>query len=43
MHANKQNPKEKIEAGDICGVVGLKDVVTGDTLCDQKFLFISSQ
>lgn len=36
MHANKQNPRERIEAGDICGVVGLKDVVTGDTLCDIK-------
>ena len=24
MHANKQNPRERIEAGDICGVVGLK-------------------
>jgi elongation factor G len=36
MHANKQNPRERIEAGDICGVVGLKEVVTGDTLCDIK-------
>jgi len=36
MHANKQNPRERIEAGDICSVVGLKDVVTGDTLCDIK-------
>ncbi|MBN1414515.1 MAG: elongation factor G [Bacteroidales bacterium] len=36
MHANKQNPKECIEAGDICGAVGLRDVVTGDTLCDMK-------
>ncbi len=32
MHANKQNARDRIEAGDICGVVGLKDVVTGDTL-----------
>jgi len=36
MHANKQIPKEIIEAGDICGVVGLKDVATGDTICDLK-------
>ncbi len=36
MHANKQNPKEKIEAGDICGAVGFKDIRTGDTLCDPK-------
>lgn len=36
MHANKQNPKEKIEAGDICGAVGFKDIRTGDTLCDPR-------
>ncbi len=36
MHANKQNPKEFIEAGDICAVVGFKDIKTGDTLCDLK-------
>jgi elongation factor G len=36
MHANKQNPRNRIEAGDICGVVGLKEVATGDTLCDIK-------
>jgi elongation factor G len=33
MHANKQNPKEKISAGDICAGVGFKDLKTGDTLC----------
>jgi elongation factor G len=36
MHANKQNARDRVEAGDICGVVGLKDVVTGDSLCDTK-------
>jgi len=36
MHANKQNPKEFIEAGDICAAVGFKDLRTGDTLCDEK-------
>ena len=36
MHANKQNPKEMIEAGDICAVVGFKDIKTGDTLCDPR-------
>lgn len=36
MHANKQNPKKKIEAGDICAAVGFKDLKTGDTLCDPK-------
>jgi elongation factor G len=33
MHANKQNPKESIAAGDICAGVGFKDIKTGDTLC----------
>ena len=33
MHANKQNPKESIAAGDICAGVGFKDIRTGDTLC----------
>ncbi len=33
MHANKQNPKEIISAGDICAGVGFKDLKTGDTLC----------
>ncbi|MDD2634214.1 MAG: elongation factor G [Bacteroidales bacterium] len=36
MHSNKQTQIEQVEAGDICAVVGLKDVVTGDTLCDEK-------
>jgi elongation factor G len=36
MHANKQNPKDKIEAGDICAGVGFKELITGDTLCDLK-------
>jgi elongation factor G len=34
MHANKQNPIENVEAGDIAAAVGLKNVRTGDTLCD---------
>ena len=33
MHANKQNPKESISAGDICAGVGFKDLKTGDTIC----------
>jgi elongation factor G len=36
MHSNKQNPKDVIEAGDICAAVGFKDIRTGDTLCDVK-------
>ncbi|WP_340114383.1 elongation factor G [Maribellus mangrovi] len=36
MHSNKQNAKDKIEAGDICAAVGFKDIRTGDTLGDIK-------
>jgi elongation factor G len=36
MHSNKQQPKDVIEAGDICAAVGIKDLRTGDTLCDPK-------
>ncbi|MBE0661920.1 MAG: elongation factor G [Bacteroidales bacterium] len=36
MHANKQNPIDYIEAGDICAAVGFKDIRTGDTLCEEK-------
>ncbi|MBR2061073.1 MAG: elongation factor G, partial [Tidjanibacter sp.] len=35
MHANKQNPMDAIGAGDICAVVGFKDIRTGDTLCEE--------
>ncbi len=34
MHSNKQNPIDKVEAGDIAAAVGIKDLRTGDTLCD---------
>ncbi len=34
MHANKQNPIDRVEAGDIAAGVGFKDIRTGDTLCD---------
>jgi elongation factor G len=34
MHANKREDVTEILAGDICACVGLKDVKTGDTLCD---------
>lgn len=36
MHANKQNPIDRIGAGDIGAVVGFKDIKTGDTLSDEK-------
>ncbi len=36
MHANKQNPRDEIKAGDICAAVGFKNIKTGDTLYDSK-------
>jgi len=36
MHSNKQNPIDKVEAGDIAAGVGFKDLRTGDTICDEK-------
>ncbi|HWB63736.1 MAG TPA: elongation factor G, partial [Chitinophagales bacterium] len=35
MHANKQNPVDRVEAGDIAAAVGFKDIRTGDTLCAE--------
>ncbi|MCS7162248.1 MAG: elongation factor G [Bacteroidia bacterium] len=35
MHANKQNLIEEVSAGDIAAVVGVREVRTGDTLCDE--------
>ena len=36
MHANHREEVETVYAGDICGIVGLKDTTTADTLCDEK-------
>jgi len=36
MHANKREEIESIEAGDIAACVGLKNVSTGDTLCNEE-------
>ena len=36
MHANKREEITEVEAGDICAVVGLRNVRTGDTICDAK-------
>jgi elongation factor G len=36
MHANQREETKEIHAGDIAAAVGLKDVITGDTLCDPS-------
>jgi elongation factor G len=36
MHANKENPVDNATAGHIYAFIGLKDVTTGDTLCDPQ-------
>src|ERR1700753_2944235 len=36
MHANKREEITEIYAGDICACVGLKNLVTGDTICTEK-------
>ncbi|MDN4509578.1 elongation factor G [Gordonibacter sp. RACS_AR49] len=36
MHSNQRVDIDACQAGDIVAVVGLKDVSTGDTLCDEK-------
>ena len=37
MHANKQEIVDDAGAGDIVGVIGLKNTKTGDTLCDEDY------
>jgi elongation factor G len=36
MHANERSEIKEVRAGDIAAAVGLKDVITGDTLCDTE-------
>lgn len=40
MHANKREEIKEVRAGDIAAAIGLKDVTTGDTLCDPNALII---
>jgi elongation factor G len=40
MHANNREEITEILAGDIAAAVGLKDVVTGDTLCDPESVIV---
>jgi len=36
MHSNEREEIKEVRAGDIAAAIGLKDVTTGDTLCDLK-------
>ncbi|WP_428085830.1 elongation factor G [Candidatus Thioglobus sp.] len=36
MHSNERDEIKEVRAGDIAAAIGLKDVTTGDTLCDLK-------
>ena len=40
MHSNKENPVDEATAGHIYAFIGLKDVTTGDTLCDPNNLIV---
>ena len=40
MHSNSREEIKEVRAGDIAAAVGLKDVTTGDTLCDLKDVII---
>ncbi|MGV8976925.1 MAG: elongation factor G [Cellulomonas sp.] len=40
MHSNKENPVDEATAGHIYAFIGLKDVTTGDTLCDPSNLIV---
>jgi len=37
MHANSRQDVDEIAAGDIAAIVGVKNTVTGDTICDEKY------
>jgi len=37
MHANHREEVESVQAGDIAAIIGLKDIGTGDTICDEDF------
>ena len=40
MHANSREEIKEVRAGDIAAAIGLKDVTTGDTLCDPNHIII---
>jgi elongation factor G len=40
MHANSRQEISEVYSGDIAAAVGLKDTITGDTLCDEKHTIV---
>lgn len=40
IHANHREDVNEVRAGDLCGIVGLRKVTTGDTLCDENYPII---
>jgi len=40
IHANHREDVQSVKAGDLCGIVGLRNATTGDTLCDEQFPII---
>ena len=40
MHANSREEIKEVRAGDIAAAIGLKDITTGDTLCDQNRVIV---
>jgi len=40
MHANSREEVKEVRAGDIAAAIGLKEVTTGDTLCDLKSIIV---
>ena len=40
MHANKREEIDSVRAGDIAAVIGIKDAMTGDSLCEEKKLIL---
>ena len=40
MHSNNREEIKEVRAGDIAAAIGLKDVTTGDTLCDLKDMVV---
>jgi len=37
IHANRREDVQMVKAGDLCGIVGLRNATTGDTLCEERY------